>query len=134
LWIEAPTRIAFLTGTVFVFPILLEAIATATLCGTDTCGAVTLVASAALRPLIFLAGLAVALSACIRRARDAGLRTRLGAFPPLLMGEPRRPAGGAPDRSDAVTARKSGTNSTQQPSGFQERIRHHCRSAAPSLD
>ena len=77
--------IAFLIGTIFLFPFLLRMIATASHCQTGTCGAVTLIASSALRPLFFVGALAVILSACIRRARDAGLRPWMGAFPTLML-------------------------------------------------
>lgn len=82
---RAAVAIVFLIGTVFLFPFLLKVIATASYCQIDTCGAVSLVASTALRPLFFVGALAVILSACIRRARDAGLRPWMGAFPPLML-------------------------------------------------
>ena len=82
---RAAVAIVFLIGTVFLFPFLLKGIAAASRCQIDTCGAVSLVASTALRPLFFVGALAVILSACIRRARDAGLRPWIGAFPPLML-------------------------------------------------
>jgi hypothetical protein len=77
--------VVFLIGTIFLFPFLLKAIVTASHCALDTCGAVGLVASTSLRPILFVTALAIALSACVRRARDAGLRPWLGAFPPLML-------------------------------------------------
>jgi uncharacterized membrane protein YhaH (DUF805 family) len=77
--------IAFLIGTILLFPFLMKAVVTASHCGADTCGVFALVAPVALRPILFVAALAIVLSACVRRARDAGLRAWLGAFPPLML-------------------------------------------------
>lgn len=77
--------IAFLIGTILLFPYLSQAIVMASHCAADTCGAVTLAAPTILRPILFIATIAMALSACIRRARHAGLQPWLGAFPPLMF-------------------------------------------------
>ncbi|HMK78117.1 MAG TPA: hypothetical protein VK438_00635 [Xanthobacteraceae bacterium] len=77
--------IVFLIGTILLFPYLSKAIVSASHCALDTCGAVALVAAAFLRPILFLVALAMALSACVRRARDAGLRPWLGTFPTLML-------------------------------------------------
>jgi len=83
-WKSAVT-IAFLIGTILLFPYLSKAIVSASRCGLDTCGAVALVVPTILRPVFFIAAMAMALSACVRRARDAGLPPSLGAFPPLML-------------------------------------------------
>ncbi|APO56882.1 hypothetical protein LUI11_33445 [Bradyrhizobium diazoefficiens] len=77
--------IAFLIGTILLFPYLSQAIVMASHCAADTCGAVALVAPTILRPILFIAAMAMALSACVRRARHAGLQPWLGAFPPLMF-------------------------------------------------
>jgi uncharacterized membrane protein YhaH (DUF805 family) len=77
--------IALMAGTILLFPFLLKAIVSASHCGVDTCGAVGLAVAVTVRPLLFIAAMAVALSACVRRARDAGLHPWLGAFPPLML-------------------------------------------------
>jgi uncharacterized membrane protein YhaH (DUF805 family) len=76
---------AFLIGTILLFPFLLQAVVSASHCAMDTCGALGLVISAFLRPIFFVAAVAMVLSICIRRARDAGLPAWLGAFPPLML-------------------------------------------------
>jgi hypothetical protein len=82
---RAGVTIAFLIGTILLFPYLSQAIMTASHCAADTCGAVALVAPTILRPVLFVAAMAMALSACVRRAREAGLHPWLGAFPPLMF-------------------------------------------------
>jgi len=82
---RAAIAVALLIGTIFFFRFLLMAIAAASHCGADTCGAVGLVASASLRPVLLMIAMAMILSACIRRARDTELRPWLGAFAPLML-------------------------------------------------
>ncbi|KJC58381.1 hypothetical protein UP10_25915 [Bradyrhizobium sp. LTSPM299] len=77
--------IAFLIGTILFFPFVTKAIVTASHCALDTCGAVGLIVPTVTRPLLFIAAIAMVLSACVRRARDAGLHPWLGAFPPLML-------------------------------------------------
>jgi uncharacterized membrane protein YhaH (DUF805 family) len=77
--------IAFLIGTIVVFPFVTKAIVTASHCALDTCGAVGLLVPTVLRPILFIAAIAMALSACVRRGRDAGLNPWLAAFPPLML-------------------------------------------------
>jgi hypothetical protein len=84
VWLSI-AAISFVVGTILFFPLLLKAIVSASHCGMDTCGALALVGSAALRPLLFIIPVAIVMSACIRRARDAGLPPWLGAFPPLML-------------------------------------------------
>jgi len=79
------TVVGLLVGTVLLFPFLLQWLVTASRCGMDTCGALALVASTAIRPILFAATFAMGLSACIRRSRDAGLRPWMGAFPLLML-------------------------------------------------
>lgn len=79
------TAVALLAGTVLLFPFMLAAVVSATHCGLDTCGAVGLLVSANLRPILLVAALAIVLSASIRRARDAGLSPWLGAFPAIMF-------------------------------------------------
>jgi hypothetical protein len=83
--LRSAITIAFLIGTIFLFPFLLKEIVSASHCAVDTCGAVALVAPTILRPILFIAAMAMALSACVRRARDAGFHPWLGAFPPLMF-------------------------------------------------
>jgi hypothetical protein len=82
---RAIIAIAFLIGTILVFPFVIKAIVTASHCALDTCGAVGLVAPTVIRPILFIAAIAIVLSACVRRARDAGLNLWLAAFPPLML-------------------------------------------------
>ncbi len=77
--------IAVLIGTILLFPFVLRAIVGAFRCGIDTCGAVGLIVATVLRPILFAVTLAMGLSACIRRARDAGLRPWIGAFPIVML-------------------------------------------------
>ncbi len=74
-----------LIGTIVLFPFAIKAIVTASHCGLDTCGAVVLAASTTFRPILFVAILAFILSACICRARDAGLHPLVGVFPLLML-------------------------------------------------
>jgi hypothetical protein len=82
---RAVFAVLFLVGTVFLFPFLLKWIAAASHCGMETCGAVALVASTTLRPVLFTIPVAIVLSACVRRSRHAGLPPWLGAFPPIML-------------------------------------------------
>jgi hypothetical protein len=82
---RAAVTIAFLVGTIILFPYLIRAIVSASHCSLDTCGAVGLAVPTILRPMLFIAAMAMALSSCVRRARDAGLHPWLGAFPPLML-------------------------------------------------
>lgn len=82
---RAAITIAFVAGTILLFPYLTKAIVSASHCNASTCGVVPLAAALSLRPLLFIAAMAMALSACVRRARDAGLHPWLGAFPPLML-------------------------------------------------
>jgi uncharacterized membrane protein YhaH (DUF805 family) len=77
--------IAFLVATIAFFPFVIMAIVRASHCAIDTCGAVGLVVPTVIRPILFVAAIAMVLGACIRRARDAGLNPWLGAFPPLML-------------------------------------------------
>jgi hypothetical protein len=77
--------IAFLAATILLFPYLSKAIVSASHCALDTCGALGLAVPAILRPILFIAAMAAALSACVRRARHAGLHPWLGALPPLMF-------------------------------------------------
>jgi len=77
--------IAFLAATILLFPYLSKAIVSASHCAPDTCGALGLMVPAILRPILFIAAMAMALSACVRRARHAGLNPWLGALPPLMF-------------------------------------------------
>jgi uncharacterized membrane protein YhaH (DUF805 family) len=77
--------IAFLIGTILVFPFVTKAVVAASRCALDTCGAVGLLVPTVIRPILFIAAIAMALSACVRRARDAGLNPWLAAFPPLML-------------------------------------------------
>lgn len=77
--------VVVLIGTVLFFPFILKAIVSSFRCSMDTCGALSLVVSMALRPALFLATMALGLSACIRRARDAGLPAWAGAFPIVML-------------------------------------------------
>jgi uncharacterized membrane protein YhaH (DUF805 family) len=79
------TAIGFLIGTILLFPFVTKAIVTASHCALDTCGAVGLLVPTVIRPILFIAAIAMVLSACVRRARDAGLNPWLGAFPPLML-------------------------------------------------
>jgi hypothetical protein len=82
---RSSAAIAFLIGTILVFPFVVKAIVTASHCALDTCGAVGLIVPTTIRPILFIVAVAMLLSACIRRARDAGLNPWLGAFPPLML-------------------------------------------------
>jgi len=82
---RAAATIAFLIGTILLFPFLTKAIVSGSHCAVDTCGVVGLAAAVLLRPLFFIAAMAMALNACVRRARDAGLNPWLGAFPPFML-------------------------------------------------
>jgi uncharacterized membrane protein YhaH (DUF805 family) len=84
LW-RAALTIAFLIGTILLFPYLVKAMVSASHCAMDTCGAVALGVAFILRPIFFIVAIAMAVSACVRRARDAGLQPWLGALPPLLL-------------------------------------------------
>ena len=77
--------IVFLIATILFFPFVIKAIVTASHCALDTCGAVGLIVPTVIRPILFIAAIAMVLSACVRRARDAGLYPWLGAFPPLML-------------------------------------------------
>jgi hypothetical protein len=77
--------IAFLAATILLFPYLSGAIVSASHCAQDTCGAAGLIVSVILRPILFIAAMAMILSACVRRARHAGLHPWLGAVPPLMF-------------------------------------------------
>lgn len=76
--------IGFLVGTILLSPFLTHAIVFASDCG-FACGVVTLIAPTIFRPILLLIAIAMALSVCVRRARDVGLRPWLGAFPPLML-------------------------------------------------
>lgn len=82
---RAAITIALLVGSILLFPFLAWAIVSASYCDRDTCGAVALAVAFILRPILFIVAMAMALSACVRRARDAGLQPWLGAFPPLMF-------------------------------------------------
>jgi hypothetical protein len=82
---RAAVTIAFMVGTIILFPYLIKAVVSASHCSLDTCGAVGLAVPTILRPMLFIAAMAMALSACVRRARDAGLPPWVGAFPPLML-------------------------------------------------
>jgi uncharacterized membrane protein YhaH (DUF805 family) len=84
LW-RAAVTIAFLIGTILLFPFLAWAIVWASHCERDTCGAVGLAVAFILRPIFFIVAMTMVLSVCIRRARDAGLHPGLGAVPPLMF-------------------------------------------------
>ena len=77
--------IVLLIGTILVFPFVTKTIVTASHCALDTCGAVGLLVPTVIRPVLFIAAIAMALSACVRRARDAGLNSWLATFPPLML-------------------------------------------------
>jgi uncharacterized membrane protein YhaH (DUF805 family) len=81
---RAAIAIAFLVGTILLSPYLSTAIVSVSNCY-SACGVVTLIAPTIFRPILFVAAIAMALSACVRRTRDAGLRPWLGAFPPLML-------------------------------------------------
>jgi len=76
--------ITFLVGTILLSSYLSSAIVFASDCSV-ACGVVTRIAPTIFRPILFVAAIAMALSACVRRARDTGLRSWLGAFPPLML-------------------------------------------------
>lgn len=76
--------IAFMVGTILLSPYLSSAIVFASDCR-FACGVVNLIAPTIFRPILFVAAIAMALSVCVRRARDTGLRPWLGAFPPLML-------------------------------------------------
>jgi hypothetical protein len=82
---RSATAVLLLIGTIVLFPFVTKAIVTASHCGLDIRGAVALVAPTIVRPLLFVAILAIILSACIRRARDAELHPLVGAFPSLML-------------------------------------------------
>jgi uncharacterized membrane protein YhaH (DUF805 family) len=77
--------IAFLIATILAFPFVTKAIVMASHCALDTCGAVGLIVPTVIRPILFIAAIAMVLSVCVRRARDAGLNLWLAAFPPLML-------------------------------------------------
>jgi hypothetical protein len=77
--------ITFLIGTILLFPFVTKAIMTASHCALDTCGAVGLIVSTVIRPILFIAAIAMVLSPCVRRARVDGLNLWLAAFPPLML-------------------------------------------------
>lgn len=83
-WRSALT-ITFMAATGLLFPYLSKAMVTASRCAPETCGAIGLMVSTTLRPMLFIVAIAMALSGCIRRARHAGLPAWLGAFPPLMF-------------------------------------------------
>jgi len=82
---RAGFAVAFLIATILLFPFLLKAVMSGSHCAPDTCGALGLVTATLVRPILFIAALAIVLSICIRRARDAGLPPWLGVFPPLML-------------------------------------------------
>src|SRR5882757_8780592 len=81
---RAAITIAFLVGTILLSPYLSNAIVSASNCD-SACGVVALIAPTIFRPVLFVTAIAMGLSACVRRTRDAGLRPWLGAFPPLML-------------------------------------------------
>lgn len=81
--IHAAVAIGYIAALIFGFRYFLYALVTGMKCG-DACGVVGIVASSALRPILFYVFLAFVFSICIRRVRDAGLPAWLGAFVPLM--------------------------------------------------
>ena len=67
------------------FSLIIYALLAATRCANDVCGAVGIIGSSILRPLICLVTLGYFFIISTRRARDAGLPAACGAFVPLMM-------------------------------------------------
>ena len=78
-------RIGLFLATIVGFPFLMRALATASRCSADTCGAVALVAAIAVKPLAFTVFVFSFVGISVRRARDAGVPGWIGLFIPLLF-------------------------------------------------
>ncbi len=81
----AGLRIALFLASIIGFPFLVRALAQATRCGIDTCGALSLVTAMAFKPLAFVIFVFSFVGISMRRARDAGVQGWIGLFIPLLL-------------------------------------------------
>jgi uncharacterized membrane protein YhaH (DUF805 family) len=78
-------RIGLFLATIVGFPFLVRALATASRCSADTCGALGLVTAVAVKPLAFIVFVFSFVGISVRRARDAGVPGWIGLFIPLLF-------------------------------------------------
>jgi uncharacterized membrane protein YhaH (DUF805 family) len=85
--IRAAVRVVLFAATVFGFPFILFGIAKMSHCAGigGACGAVALVASTALKPVLFFGFVYSLIGISVRRARDAGLPGIFGLVVPVLM-------------------------------------------------
>jgi uncharacterized membrane protein YhaH (DUF805 family) len=84
LW-AAALRIGLFVASIVGFPFLVRAVASATRCGVDTCGAVGLITAMAFKPLAFMIFVFSFVGVSVRRAGDAGVPGWIGLFVPVLF-------------------------------------------------
>lgn len=84
-YLAALLRVGLFIASIFLFPLLLMGLPKVVQCGGGVCGALGVVISMAVKPLVFVAFVFSMIGICLRRMRDAGLPAAFGLLVPILL-------------------------------------------------